>query len=94
MPTVFPAQQGGFVVGPIAELGWGSQAGFVKARIGIVLSLPDPKIVILGALQVGVPSADIDPKLRIVDIHAELLACSPPTTSSSASASRNRRSLS
>lgn len=71
--AVFPPFAGGFVVGPIAELGWGSQAGFVKARLGIVLALPDPKIVLLGTLQVGVPSADVDPKLRVVDIHAELL---------------------
>ena len=71
--SVFPPQSGGFVVGPIAELGWGSQAGFVKAKLGLVLALPDPKIVLLGVLQIGVPSADVDPKLRIVDINAELL---------------------
>lgn len=70
---VFPFRDGGFVVGPIAEIGWGSQAGFVKARLGVVLSLPDPKVVILGALEIGVPSADIKPDLRIVDIHANLL---------------------
>jgi hypothetical protein len=69
---VFPPQPGGFVVGPIAELGWGSQAGFVKAKIGIVLSLPDPKLVLLGALQIGVPSADVEEKLRIVDLRAEV----------------------
>ncbi len=70
--NIFPLQQGGFVVGPIALLGWGSQAGFVVAKVGIVLSLPDPKLILLGALQIGVPSADIDPKLRIVDLHAEV----------------------
>jgi hypothetical protein len=70
---VFPYRDGGFVVGPIAEIGWGSQAGFVKARLGIALSLPDPKLVILGALEIGVPSADIKPDKRIVDIHANLL---------------------
>lgn len=71
---IFPVEQGGFVVGPIAELGWGSQAGFVKARVGIVLALPDPKLVILGAVQIGVPSADAPENLRIVDLHAELMA--------------------
>lgn len=73
LAKVFPVRDGGFVVGPIAEIGWGSQAGFVKARLGIVLSLPDPKVVILGALEIGVPSADIKPDKRIVDIHADLL---------------------
>jgi hypothetical protein len=70
---VFPHRDGGFVVGPIAEIGWGSQAGFVKARLGVALSLPDPKVVILGAIEIGVPSADIKPDKRIVDIHADLL---------------------
>ncbi len=69
---IFPQQPGGFVVGPMIELGWGSQAGFVKARLGIVLALPDPRIVVLGSLQIGVPSADIDPSLRIVDLRAEI----------------------
>jgi hypothetical protein len=69
---VFPAQPGGFVVGPIALLGWGSQTGFVLAKIGIVLSLPDPKLVLLGSVQIGVPSAKVEPKLRIVDLHAEI----------------------
>jgi len=78
LAKVFPPQPGGFVIGPIAELGWGSQAGFIKARIGIVLSLPDPKLVILGALEIGVPSADLDPKLRIVDMHAEVLGVFTP----------------
>jgi Family of unknown function (DUF6603) len=72
LEQVFPEQQGGFVVGPMVELGWGSQAGFVKARLGVVLALPDPRIVILGALQIGVPSADVDPALRIVDLRAEI----------------------
>ncbi len=71
---IFPVQQGGFVVGPIAELGWGSQAGFLKARVGIVLALPEPAIVILGAVQIGVPSADAPENLRIVDLRAELMA--------------------
>jgi hypothetical protein len=72
LAAVFPPEAGAFVVGPIAELGWGSQAGFVKAKVGVVLSLPDPMIVLLGALQIGVPSADVDEKLRIVDLRAEV----------------------
>lgn len=71
---IFPPQPGAFVVGPIAELGWGSQAGFVKAKVGIILALPDPKIVILGAVQIGVPSADAPPDLRIVDLRIEIAA--------------------
>lgn len=53
---VFPARPGGFVIGPIIELGWGSQAKIIEAKLGIVLSLPDPKVLILGALRVRAPS--------------------------------------
>jgi hypothetical protein len=70
--AVFPPQPGGFVVGPIAEIGWGSQAGFVIAKVGLMIALPDPKLILLGAVQIGVPSAKVDPKLRIVDLHAEV----------------------
>lgn len=71
--AVFPPKAGGFVIGPIAELGWGSQAGFLKARLGVVLSLPDPKITLLGAIQIGVPSADVEPNLRVVDLNANIM---------------------
>ena len=69
---VFPEEEGSFAVGPLAELGWGSQAGFVIAKVGLMLGLPDPKIILLGAVQVGVPSALVDEKLRIVDLRAEV----------------------
>ena len=45
---VFPPRDGGFVVGPIVELGWGSQAKIVEAKLGVILALPDPKIILLG----------------------------------------------
>jgi hypothetical protein len=69
---IFPAQPGNFVVGPIALLGWGSQAGFIVAKVGIVLSLPDPKLILLGAVQIGVPSTEVPEALRIVDLRAEV----------------------
>ncbi len=69
---VFPAQEGAFAVGPIGELGWGSQAGFVKAKVGIILSLPDPKLIILGAIEIGVPSTKVPDGLKIVDLKAEV----------------------
>jgi hypothetical protein len=67
---IFPAQEGSFAVGPIGELGWGGEAGFVVAKIGIVLSLPDPLLVLLGSVKVGVPSPKAKP--RIVDLQAEV----------------------
>ena len=70
---VFPKHDGAVVVGPIAELGWGSQTGFVKAKLGVVLALPDPMLVVLGVLSVIVPSPEVPVPLRIVDLHAELM---------------------
>jgi hypothetical protein len=67
---VFPVQAGGFVVGPIVELGWGSQAKIVEAKLGIALSLPDPKVLILGSLRIRAPS-----KLTpLTDFRAEVFA--------------------
>lgn len=72
--NVFPPLDGGFVIGPIVELGWGSEAKFVKMKVGVILALPDPKIVIVGALSVQVPHE----KAAIVDIKAEVFAAVTP----------------
>ncbi|MEP6618807.1 MAG: DUF6603 domain-containing protein [bacterium] len=69
---IFPFQEGGFVIGPIAKLGWGSQAKLVTAKLGIALSLPDPKLVLLGSFRVAVPSVEVPRELCIVDLNAEL----------------------
>ena len=53
---VFPPHEGAFVVGPIVELGWGSQAKIIEAKLGVVLVLPDPMVIILGAVRVRAPS--------------------------------------
>ena len=67
---IFPPQEGSFAVGPIGELGWGGEAGFVVAKVGVVLSLPDPLLILLGSVKIGVPSPKVTP--RIVDLHAEV----------------------
>jgi Family of unknown function (DUF6603) len=55
---VFPPHEGGFVVGPIVELGWGSQAKIVEAKIGVILALPDPMIILLGSVRVRAPAKE------------------------------------
>ncbi len=71
---VFPPQPGGFVIGPLVELGWGSEAKFVRMKVGVILALPDPKVVIVGALRVMVPHE----KVKTVDIRAEVFAAITP----------------
>lgn len=72
--NVFPPRAGGFVVGPIVELGWGSQAKFVEMKLGVVLALPDPMIVVLGSLRVRVPTKEAP----ITDIKADVFVAITP----------------
>lgn len=65
---MFPAQQGAFVAGPILELGWGTPISYVTARLGVLIALPDPKVVIIGSLRVALPAPD----LPIVDLRADI----------------------
>lgn len=71
---IFPPRDGGFVVGPIVELGWGSQAKFVEMKLGVVLALPDPMVVILGSMRIRVPTKEAP----ITDIKADVFAAVTP----------------
>ena len=66
--TMFPPQHGAFVAGPLLELGWGAPVSYVTARLGVVIALPDPKVILIGSLRVALPAPDAP----IVDIRADL----------------------
>jgi hypothetical protein len=68
LETVFPVESGAIVIGPMLELGWGRPVSFVTAQLGIILSLPDPLIVIVGRVRIALPAPD----LPIVDLRATL----------------------
>ena len=68
LKQMFPPQQGAFVAGPMLELGWGAPISFVTARLGVVIALPDPKVILIGSLRVALP----DPDVPIVDLRADL----------------------
>lgn len=53
---VFPPADGGFIIGPIVELGWGSEAKIIEAKLGLIIALPDPKVIILGSVRIRAPS--------------------------------------
>lgn len=79
---VFPPRDGAFVFGPIAELGWGSQAKFVEFKLGVVLALPEFMFIILGSLRVRVPTKELpitdiraDVYIAVTDDHLEMYAC-------------------
>ncbi len=56
------------MVGPLLELGWGAPVSFVTARLGVIIVLPDPKVILMGSLRVALPLPDA----AIVDLRAEL----------------------
>lgn len=53
----FPLTSGNTVVGPVAQIGWGAPT-LITAELGIVLSLPQGLIVILGSLEALLPTPD------------------------------------
>jgi hypothetical protein len=65
---VFPFAPGSFVIGPMLEIGWGRPVSFLTAQLGVILSVPDPKIVIIGRVRIAVPAPD----LPIVDLRATI----------------------
>lgn len=67
MEAVFPPQRGGFVIGPMASLGWGRPISFVTLKLAVVISLPDPTVRMLGRLRVALPAA-----APIIDLNAEI----------------------
>jgi hypothetical protein len=55
---VFPPFQEHFVVGPMAELGWGTPS-ILTLEIGILLEIPVPRIAILGVIKAVLPDEDL-----------------------------------
>jgi hypothetical protein len=52
--TVFPPQQGTFLIGPMAKLGWGTPP-LISVALGIIIEIPG-NIAILGVLKVALPT--------------------------------------
>ncbi len=53
----FPPQDGHFVVGPMAKLGWGTPP-IVTLELGLLLDLPNPMFAIVGVLKAALPAQD------------------------------------
>jgi hypothetical protein len=70
MTAVFPPRPGGWVAGPMFQLGWGRPNSFVMLSVSVVVVFPSPAVLaILGRLRVGVP----DPDFPVIDIKADFL---------------------
>jgi Family of unknown function (DUF6603) len=53
----FPPQEGIFLIGPMAKLGWGTPT-LVSVSLGVIIEIPG-NIAILGVLKVAVPADDV-----------------------------------
>ncbi len=62
LKTIFPPQQGHFLIGPMAKLGWGTPT-LITLSFGLIIEIPG-NIAILGVLKVVLPD-DQDPLVNI-----------------------------
>lgn len=63
--ALFPSAQGHYVVGPMAKLTW---LQLITGKLGLFIELPGPRIVLLGTVQVGLPS----PEAAIVKLNVDV----------------------
>jgi hypothetical protein len=55
--SFFPPQEGTFVIGPMAKLGWGTPT-LVSLSLGVIIEIPG-NIAILGVLKVALPTEEL-----------------------------------
>jgi hypothetical protein len=54
--TIFPPEEGKFLIGPMAKLGWGTPT-LISLSLGVIIEIPG-NIAILGVLKVALPTVD------------------------------------
>jgi hypothetical protein len=55
---IFPPQDGRFLIGPMATLGWGTPT-LISLELGVILEIPRPMFAIVGVLRMALPSNDV-----------------------------------
>jgi hypothetical protein len=58
LQAFFPAQEGTFLVGPMAKLGWGEPT-LISLSVGIIVEIPPGDIALLGILKLALPTEDL-----------------------------------
>ncbi|WP_026967793.1 DUF6603 domain-containing protein [Algoriphagus terrigena] len=54
---IFPIKEDSFLIGLMGKIGWGTPT-VISIEIGIILELPEPKIIILGVVKMVLPTED------------------------------------
>ncbi len=65
----FPIDVGNTVIGPVVAIGWGAPVSLLTAQIGVMISMPQGLIVILGSIAMALP----DPEVPVVEITMDSL---------------------
>jgi hypothetical protein len=58
LKRVFPAQDGHFLIGPMAKLGWGTPT-LISLSVGLILDIPSPMFALIGVLRLALPAEDV-----------------------------------
>ncbi len=56
--AIFPPQEGTFLIGPMAKIGWGEPT-LISLSLGVIIEIPPGDIAILGVLRMALPADDI-----------------------------------
>ncbi|GAB3945961.1 hypothetical protein GCM10028805_15900 [Spirosoma harenae] len=54
LKRIFPPQQGHFLIGPMAKIGWGTPT-LISIELGLLLEIPRPGFALLGVLRMNLP---------------------------------------
>jgi hypothetical protein len=56
--AIFPPQDGIFLIGPMAKLGWGTPT-LLSLSLGVIIQIPPGDVAILGILKMALPTEDV-----------------------------------
>jgi hypothetical protein len=57
--AIFPPNQGTFLIGPMAKLGWGEPT-LVSLSLGVIIVIPPGDVALLGVLKLALPTEEAD----------------------------------
>jgi hypothetical protein len=56
--AIFPPQEGTFLIGPMAKIGWGTPT-LISLSLGVIIEIPPGDIAILGILKMALPAEEV-----------------------------------
>ena len=56
--AIFPPQEGVFLIGPMAKLGWGTPT-LLSLSLGVIIEIPPGDVAILGILKMALPAEEV-----------------------------------